>query len=129
MTGRKGAAVIVARAGRVLAISRGHDVSNWGLPGGGLEPGETYYQGAVRELWEETGVDAQDAMLVPVLQRQSARGRSVIFWARGPVVLPAELRSRPFEGYVAWLRPGELLSPRCEYREPNALALSRVGLL
>lgn len=27
----------------------------WGLPGGGLEPGEDPTDGAVREVWEETG--------------------------------------------------------------------------
>jgi 8-oxo-dGTP pyrophosphatase MutT (NUDIX family) len=30
----------------------------WITPGGGVEPGETFEAGAIRELWEETGIVA-----------------------------------------------------------------------
>ena len=32
--------------------------SGWTLPGGGVEPGEDPVEGAVREIWEETGYHA-----------------------------------------------------------------------
>lgn len=39
---------------RVLLIHRADD-GTWGLPGGGVEPGESWSQAAVRECLEETG--------------------------------------------------------------------------
>lgn len=47
---------VVARdeKGRVLLIQRSDDMT-WGLPGGHVEPVETWSQAAVRECQEETG--------------------------------------------------------------------------
>lgn len=47
-------AVAVDAVGHVLLLRRrGEDT--WGLPGGGVEPGGTWAQAAVRECGEETG--------------------------------------------------------------------------
>lgn len=46
--------VVLDNAGRILLIHRADD-GTWGLPGGGVEPGETWSQAAVRECKEETG--------------------------------------------------------------------------
>lgn len=127
-TGR-GAAVIVLVDRRVLSISRGHDTSDWVLPGGNVEPGETFDAGARRELLEETGVDARYAHLRPVVVRRNPGRQSVIYVAEGHLVLPRRLRSQPFEGYVAWKEPRALLAPTCRYRENNALAFRRLGLV
>ena len=54
------ALAVVAREGRVLLVRRikPPDQGLWGVPGGRIEPGETVFAAAVRELWEETRVEA-----------------------------------------------------------------------
>lgn len=57
----------------------------WNTPGGGVDPGETFEQAALRELWEETGI--QDAALGPWVwsyQRllHFPSGRSLLFEER-----------------------------------------------
>lgn len=48
------AAIILDDAGRVLLQKRS-DNGHWGLPGGGVEPGEKVADTVVREVYEETG--------------------------------------------------------------------------
>ena len=46
---------VVVRDGRVLLVHRAR-YDDWSLPKGKLEPGETWEDAALREVWEETGV-------------------------------------------------------------------------
>lgn len=48
-------AILFDSDGRVLLCHR-RDADLWNLPGGGLEPGETPWDGVVREVGEETGL-------------------------------------------------------------------------
>lgn len=41
----------------------GFGTGTWGLPGGHLEKGETIFQSAIRELFEETGIRAEETNL------------------------------------------------------------------
>ncbi|MFZ0267663.1 NUDIX hydrolase [Caulobacter sp.] len=61
--------VICLRDDQVLLIKRGTPprLGQWSLPGGRLERGETTVAGALRELAEETGVQAQLLGLVDVV--------------------------------------------------------------
>jgi 8-oxo-dGTP pyrophosphatase MutT (NUDIX family) len=59
--------LLIDEAGRVL-LFHGIDPADptddyWVTPGGGLEPGESPVQGAVRELFEETGLRVDPATL------------------------------------------------------------------
>ena len=50
-----GSSVIVVADGRVLLLERS-DTHDWGLPGGLMEPGESFEETARREVLEETGL-------------------------------------------------------------------------
>ena len=58
-----GVLAVVMRGERVLVVRRANAPMSgrWGFPGGVLELGETVAQGAMRELLEETGVTAEAA--------------------------------------------------------------------
>lgn len=55
-----GAIAVVCRDGEVILVQRGKAPRQgmWGFPGGHVELGETALDAAVRELREETGVEA-----------------------------------------------------------------------
>ena len=56
--------IVLEVSGRVLLLlTRAPDSSNWHrwvTPGGGVDPGETHREAALRELAEETGLQASD---------------------------------------------------------------------
>lgn len=66
-----GVAGVVVRGGDVLLIRRGREplLGAWSLPGGALELGETTAEGVVREVFEETGVQARAVEIVATLDR------------------------------------------------------------
>lgn len=60
-----GGAIIRDSAGRILLQQRS-DYGDWGLPGGGMEPGETIEDTMRREVREETGLDVTGCSLFSV---------------------------------------------------------------
>jgi 8-oxo-dGTP diphosphatase len=64
-----GVLAVVRRDGRVLLVQRARPPNDgkWGFPGGGQELGETVFATAVRELREETGIEAVPIEILTVL--------------------------------------------------------------
>ncbi|WP_088006965.1 NUDIX hydrolase [Indiicoccus explosivorum] len=57
-----GCGIIIEQDGRILLQHR-KDKDVWGIPGGVMEPGETFIGTALRETMEETGLETDDLQL------------------------------------------------------------------
>lgn len=78
-----GATIAIIQEGRILLIKR-EDFEVWGLPGGMNDPGESLVQTAVREAWEETGLEVELTRLVGVYATYYGQfvANTVLFAAR-----------------------------------------------
>jgi len=93
-----GLAVIVAVIddGKVLLTKR-EDFEVWCLPGGGVEDGESMAEAAIRETWEEAGIQVELTRLVGVYSRLGGMWNDVhaVLFAARPV--GGELQTQPGE--------------------------------
>ncbi|URN93787.1 MAG: NUDIX domain-containing protein [Candidatus Pristimantibacillus lignocellulolyticus] len=60
-----GGAIIRDDQGRIL-LQRRSDYGNWGLPGGGMNAGESIEETMIREIYEETGLQVTQYELYTV---------------------------------------------------------------
>jgi 8-oxo-dGTP pyrophosphatase MutT (NUDIX family) len=67
---RPGVSAIIITPRGVL-LQRRSDNGLWGLPGGGVEPGESVSEAVVREVREETGLEVTPVRLVGVYSAPS----------------------------------------------------------
>jgi 8-oxo-dGTP diphosphatase len=121
-----GVLAVVLRGDRALIVRRANPPlrGRWGFPGGVLELGETVAQGAMRELLEETGVTAEPAGVLTVIDGIDRDDQD---WVRYHWTLVAVIgRWLSGEGVpgddadeVAWLTRAEIL----EQNLPTAPAL------
>ncbi len=112
--------------GQILAVSRGKDTRDWGMPGGWIEPDEDPAQAAARELYEETGIIVKPEDLRAIYFQAGC----MTFTPDGPIQMPkGRLFSEPFEGYVDWVEPAAIACPACSFGPTNQRMLIDLGLL
>ncbi|OAX50227.1 NUDIX domain-containing protein [Paenibacillus sp. AD87] len=78
-----GGAIIRDHTGRILLQKRS-DYGDWGLPGGGMEPGESIEETMIREVKEETGLDVSSYELASIYTGEKMKytypdGNEVVF--------------------------------------------------
>jgi len=106
-------ALIMNDRGEILAVSRKDNHEDLGLPGGKLEPRETFSDAVVREIEEEVGI--RIVRMTAVFDHPDREFQAVTF-----LVHQWEGEPRSVEGAaVRWVSPSRLLTPECSFRDYN----------
>src|SRR3954470_8602234 len=93
------AGVVVNAAGRVLVVKR-RDNGRWEPPGGILERDETFEEGVVREIAEETGVTVEVERLTGVYKNMTQGIVALVYRCRA---VGGALRSTQESAAVEWI--------------------------
>ena len=115
------AGVVVDEAGRVLVIQR-RDNGQWEAPGGILERHETFEEGVVREVAEETAMTVRVERLTGVYKNMSKGIVALVYRCRprAGIAVPT-----PESVAVDWIAPDQVLermAPAYAVRVLDALA-------
>ncbi len=99
---------------RLLLVRRGHGpaAGEWSVPGGRVEGGETLAEAVVREVAEETGLEAVCDELVGWVERLDDEHHFVILDFRATVLDPAEPVAGDDAAEAMWVPLGEVAELR-----------------
>ena len=98
--------LLMDKDGKILAISRGENTDEMGMPGGKVQPDESLEIAAVRETFEETGyVVAAPEPVYTAFVPGEINTICTVFVAHVVAQAPDAPRSIPFEGIVKWVEP------------------------
>jgi len=102
--------VLVRDDGRIAVVHRPR-YDDWSLPKGKLDPGESFEDGARREVWEETGVRGRIREELQPVEYVDRKGRDkLVRWYRMDVDgEPDEFVPNDEIDELRWLTPAEAL--------------------
>jgi 8-oxo-dGTP pyrophosphatase MutT (NUDIX family) len=99
-------AVITNREGNVLLLKQTYGDKRWGLPGGGVEPGETVHEAIKRECCEEIGVDILVSAFTGLYYHKSFNSQVGIF--KCDLSEGADIRLSSEHSEYKWVSTSEL---------------------
>jgi ADP-ribose pyrophosphatase YjhB (NUDIX family) len=127
---RQAAVMLIVKDGLILAVSRRHDSTKFGLPGGKQEPNETLSEAAIRETFEETGVKVYTCSRLYVREEPASHPGGEPFyttafyamdWDGDPVASE--------EGVVKWITASDLTNSSGAFSEYNRATLDAMKKL
>ena len=94
-----GCGVLIENEKGEVLLQKRSDTGDWYVPGGALEPGETYIEAATRELSEEVGIKVSDLKLFGLYSGEDRE----IHYPNGDVVysLSVIFITRSFTGKIS----------------------------
>lgn len=97
--------------GYILGTARKDNPKAFGMPGGKLELNDNFYQAAIRETFEETGVNLEQDKLTPIFRAPDGPFDVITFCVgNGILETRPELDPGQGEGVCRWITPKEFAS-------------------
>ena len=126
MNMREAGVMLIIKDGLILGITRRHDKTIFGLPGGKKDESDpTTKETAIRETLEETSVVVKDCTLVYERVELGDGPNGVDYYSR--CYYATEWSGTPInseEGEVKWLTEEEVISTKASFGEYNKKTLS-----
>ncbi|MBW8308463.1 MAG: NUDIX hydrolase [Candidatus Paracaedibacteraceae bacterium] len=97
--------------GYIVGTARKNNPTAFGMPGGKLEIGDNFYQAAIRETLEETGIDLTTSTLTPIFRASDGPFDVITFYPENGILLERPiLKPGQGEGVCRWITVKELAS-------------------
>ena len=110
-------------AGNILVQDRkAQDWPGLCFPGGHVEPGESFVESVIREVWEETGLTVENPILCGTKQFQTDEGERYVVFFYKTNRFSGELKSSD-EGEVFWIPRDTLANYRLSVDFENMVSI------